>query len=299
MVKKSVNQNVGLFDSVNRRNVAMFHILNVKWALCNLFSFCKQVFLRSIFQDGRISGMKKLEGDERLVAIGFSAVKTSSMKELRCRQFVIPLFFIGIGFLGVLFKELHSYIDMGIRDWILSIGVSHTLVADYLQHAPVVVVYMLGFCGIKGKHNLRDKTVILLLSYIVSTLLVHSLKYMLGVMRPDGSAFNAFPSGHTTTAFMSAEFFWLEYKDRFKFLGKLGYLTASATGLLRIYTNRHWLTDVIAGTGFGILSTRLSYLIFLQVKQCRPKTKEFYPNKRLVLKKDCNSLSRKNKLAET
>ena len=30
-------------------------------------------------------------------------------------------------------------------------------------------------------------------------------------------------------------------------------------GALRIYNNAHWLHDVIAGAGFGIASTELSY----------------------------------------
>lgn len=220
----------------------------MKWIFNNFFSF-KRAFMQYVHKIGKIS----------------------IMKGVCYKQFMVPLLFIGVGLLGVIFKDIHLYVDMNIRNWILSIGVSQTSVADYLPHVPVIAVYILGFCGIRGKHNLRDKTIILLLSYTISILIVQSLKSLFGIMRPDGSSFNAFPSGHTATAFMSAEFFRLEYKDKFKFISRLGYVTASITGLLRIYTNRHWLTDVIAGTGFGILSTRLSYLIFLQVQRNRSR----------------------------
>ena len=38
-----------------------------------------------------------------------------------------------------------------------------------------------------------------------------------------------------------------------------GYTTATAVGALRIL-NKHWLPDVLAGAGIGILSTNLVYL---------------------------------------
>ena len=34
---------------------------------------------------------------------------------------------------------------------------------------------------------------------------------------------------------------------------------AGGTGILRIYNDKHWLTDVAAGAGIGILSTKLAY----------------------------------------
>ena len=34
---------------------------------------------------------------------------------------------------------------------------------------------------------------------------------------------------------------------------------AVATSALRVYNNHHWLSDVIAGAGVGILSARIGY----------------------------------------
>lgn len=86
-------------------------------------------------------------------------------------------------------------------------------------------------------------------------------------MRPNGSGFNSFPSGHTANVFASAEFLNQEYKDIHPWIGYAGYTVATATGILRMYNNKHWLSDVVAGAGFGILSTKVSYLIYPKLKQ--------------------------------
>jgi membrane-associated phospholipid phosphatase len=97
---------------------------------------------------------------------------------------------------------------------------------------------------------------------------VLSLKSITKVERPDGSGFNSFPSGHTATAFAGAEFLWQEYKDVSIWCGISGYLVATETGLFRIYNDKHWLTDVVAGAGIGLLSTKIAYWInpFIQRK---------------------------------
>ena len=41
-----------------------------------------------------------------------------------------------------------------------------------------------------------------------------------------------------------------------------GYAVATTTGVLRLYNNRHWLTDVIAGAGIGILSVEAAYWLY-------------------------------------
>lgn len=41
-----------------------------------------------------------------------------------------------------------------------------------------------------------------------------------------------------------------------------GYAVAAGTGFFRMYNNRHWLTDVIAGAGFGILAAQAAYWLY-------------------------------------
>src|SRR5690606_29011205 len=102
------------------------------------------------------------------------------------------------------------------------------------------------------------------------------LKAMTDVQRPDITAYNSFPSGHTATAFAGAEFLLQEYKDKSIWYGISGYVVATGTGLMRIYNNRHWLTDVAAGAGIGILSTKIAYWVypFLKNKIFKDKKSE-------------------------
>ena len=48
---------------------------------------------------------------------------------------------------------------------------------------------------------------------------------------------------------------------------------ATAVGVLRIYNRDHLLTEVLAGAGLGILSTKLTYWIFDKVKHGRNEKK--------------------------
>lgn len=142
-----------------------------------------------------------------------------------------------------------------------------THVDDYLQYAPAMAVYGLNAVGIDGKNNFRDRTIIYGLSVALFGATDFGLKEITHQQRPDGSSFNSFPSGHTVSAFAAAEFLHQEYKNISPWYGIAGYTVAIATGALRMYNNKHWLSDVIAGAGIGILTTKLSYWIYPFLKR--------------------------------
>lgn len=137
---------------------------------------------------------------------------------------------------------------------------------NYLQFAPAAAVYGLNALGIKGKHNFRDRSMIYAMSNIILTGTVFSLKKITAVQRPDGSAYTSFPSGHTAEAFASAEFMRMEYKDVSPWYGIAGYAMAATTGYLRMYNNKHWFSDVVAGAGVGIVSTKLAYWLYPKIQ---------------------------------
>jgi membrane-associated phospholipid phosphatase len=111
-------------------------------------------------------------------------------------------------------------------------------------------VYALNAVAIKGRNNFRDRAMIYLLSNIMMGITVQSIKKIIKVQRPEGFGTNAFPSGHTATAFAEAEFLRREYKEVSSWYGMAGYAAAATTGILRMYNNKHWLRDVVAGAGF-------------------------------------------------
>jgi membrane-associated phospholipid phosphatase len=41
----------------------------------------------------------------------------------------------------------------------------------------------------------------------------------------------------------------------------LGYGVASAVGMVRVFNNRHWISDVLGGAGVGMLNTDFAYLM--------------------------------------
>ena len=103
-------------------------------------------------------------------------------------------------------------------------------------------------------------------SIALMVVLVHSVKFMHIELRPDNSTWNSFPSGHTATAFVGAELLRQKLPSKYWYIGAVGYAAAATTAYLRIYHNRHWLGDTLAGAGVGIvaawLGTTLTRLYF-------------------------------------
>ncbi|GHT68229.1 phospholipid phosphatase [Bacteroidia bacterium] len=137
---------------------------------------------------------------------------------------------------------------------------------DYLQYAPAVAGLALDAVGVYGRHHIVDKTIILAMAVIVETALVNGMKYSIGTLRPDGSTRNSFPSGHTATAFMGAEFLRREYGHLSVWYTVGGYTVAAFTGYMRIQNNRHWLSDVVAGAAVGVFSTQIAYWLYPTVR---------------------------------
>jgi hypothetical protein len=183
---------------------------------------------------------------------------TSHQLKFNYKQLIIPGVLIGYGVIGIANDQLLSF-NHQIQSEVTEDIDNKITIDDFSQYAPAASVYALNAFGVKGKNNMRDRSVIFVTSYVIMASTVLGLKSIVHEERPDGSSNNSFPSGHTATAFAGAEFLWQEYKDKSIWYGIAGYAVATGTGLFRIYNNRHWLTDVAAGAGIGILSTKLAY----------------------------------------
>ena len=87
------------------------------------------------------------------------------------------------------------------------------------------------------------------------------------MLRPDSIDDRSMPSGHTTLAFISATFLFEEFKDVSIWIGVAGYSIATATGVIRMLNNKHWMSDVFVGAGLGILMTELTNFVYPIVKR--------------------------------
>lgn len=188
-------------------------------------------------------------------------VKSENTYHFKPMQLIIPVTLVGIGIIGSE-NEWSKYRNRNIRDELQKYRNRKITIDNYSQYAPMVAVYGLNLCGIKGKHDFVERTIILATAYSIMGITVNGIKIAAKVERPDYSSHNSFPSGHTATAFMGAEFLRMEYKDVSPWIGVAGYAVATGTGFLRMYNNRHWLTDVLAGAGIGILSVRAAYWLY-------------------------------------
>mgnify|MGYP000011203205 FL=1 len=136
----------------------------------------------------------------------------------------------------------------------------HSEIDNYTQFAPAVLALGLNVAGVEGRSNLGRFAVSSALAYGIMAGIVNPIKYGAKEMRPDGSTRNSFPSGHTATAFVSATILHKEYGlTRSPWYSIAGYGVATATGVMRVLNNRHWVSDVLSGAGIGIFSTELAY----------------------------------------
>lgn len=190
-----------------------------------------------------------------------NSIKSVNEFKFKPKQLIIPSVLIAYGFIGME-SDWVKNINKEISEEVTENIDRRITIDDFSQYAPAVSVYALGALGIKGKNNLKDKSIILATSFIIMSVAVTGLKSIAKIERPDGSSNNSFPSGHTANAFMGAEFLYQEYKDTSVWYGVSGYVVATATGAFRIYNNRHWLTDVVSGAGIGILSAKAGYWLF-------------------------------------
>lgn len=142
-----------------------------------------------------------------------------------------------------------------------------TFVDDYTRYIPALAVYGLDLMGVKGRSSFKDKTALLLISASLTSGTLQILKASSNRMRPSRKNDYSFPSGHTAMAFAGAEFLSQEYGDKSIWYSVGGYTVATATGVLRMYKNAHWFSDVVAGAGLGILSTKFAYFIYPPLKK--------------------------------
>ena len=137
-----------------------------------------------------------------------------------------------------------------------------TGIDDYTQFFGPVMTVGLKLAGYEGRSDWPRLLASAGMSYLIMAGLVNGIKYTAKEMRPDGSSANSWPSGHTATAFVGATLLHKEYGlTRSPWWSVAGYGVATATGVMRVLNNRHWISDVMSGAGIGIMSGELGYAL--------------------------------------
>ena len=135
-----------------------------------------------------------------------------------------------------------------------------TGIDDYSQFFGPVMTTGLKIAGVEGRSDWGRYLASTAMSYGIMAAFVNGIKYTAKEMRPDGSTANSWPSGHTATAFVGATILHKEYgMTRSPWYSVAGYGVATATGVMRVLNNRHWVSDVLSGAGIGMFSTELAY----------------------------------------
>jgi len=178
--------------------------------------------------------------------------------------------------------QAQTTVDTDVREAVQDFAGHRLSVDEYTQYAPNVALWALQASGVKGESDLRKLMAVNITSAGLMALTVKGLKIVCDVERPDGSDFNSMPSGHTAKAFMGAELLRMEYAGKSPWIGVAGYAVAAGTGFMRVYNDRHWLSDVVCGAGIGFLSVKVAYLLYPHLAELVPALEKknsiaFYP----------------------
>ena len=192
----------------------------------------------------------------------FAFFKSRTKEGLKPYKFMDDMTFAGVPLFvaGIIAKsEKNAFKQQAKHSLVTSFK---TGIDDYTQFFGPAAVVGLKLGGYEGRSDWPRLLASAGMSYGLMALLVNTIKYSAKEMRPDGTSANAWPSGHTATAFVGATLLHKEYGlIRSPWFSVAGYGVATATGVMRVLNNRHWISDVLSGAGIGILSTELGYAL--------------------------------------
>lgn len=193
------------------------------------------------------------------------------------KQMIIPITFTSYGFAAIAVNSLKT-LDQNIKKSIWDDHPhSYFHLDDWLQYAPGLSPYLLNLAGYKGSSSIKDYAIKHALSWLTLGAVVETIKKITQLRRPNGVGNSTFPSGHTALSFAGAEQLNQEYKARTWIVPAIGYSAATVVGYLRMYNNKHWFKDVVAGAGIGMGITKLVYWFYPKIK------KKLWPDKKKAI----------------
>ncbi len=192
------------------------------------------------------------------------------------KSLILPASLIAVGAAGTAIDGMGDFHLFHRKD-----SVKHIHVDNYMEWGMLGWVFACDLMG-KEKHSWVDQLCLVGLGEIINAGLTHGTKYLVDRRRPDGTEYS-FPSGHTANAFLGAHIAYKEFKDSNPWLAYSGYAFGLFVAGSRVYNNRHWVADVVAGAGYGILSAELSYLIYFPVRDAIARKVNLRRDRKLVV----------------
>ena len=192
----------------------------------------------------------------------FDFFKSKTNPDTKPYKFMDDMTFVGVPLFvaGIIAKSEKTAFKQQTKHSLLT----HfkTSIDDYTQYFGPALTLGLKLGGMEGRSDWPRFFASAAMGYGIMALLVNTIKYTAKEMRPDGSTANSWPSGHTATSFVGATILHKEYGlTRSPWFSVAGYGIATATGVMRVLNNRHWVSDVLSGAGIGILSGELAYAL--------------------------------------
>jgi membrane-associated phospholipid phosphatase len=164
-----------------------------------------------------------------------------------------------------------TFVDQSVKDYFQSHRnksedyISRNILEHFgAEHSILLISGMFTYGMLANEKRSVSTALLALESFALATLLVRVPKNLIGRRRPDAwppstpsdwdGPFQgtSFPSGHTTASFAVASVIAAQYRD-IKWIPIAAYSVASLAGISRIYDNKHWLSDVVAGAVVGTL----------------------------------------------
>jgi membrane-associated phospholipid phosphatase len=208
-----------------------------------------------------LSHAQDLQGSTSLTIDTPQIRSTMPVRPLHASDLLVPALGLGYGIASMHIAALANTDRELQTRWANTNSTQRIRLDDYMHYLPAV--YALGKISCTETRENRTR---LLGTFLTTKFIqygsVFTTKRIIGRLRPDASSSHSLPSGHTAEAFANAEFLRMYVGKKQPWIAVLGYVIAAGTGFLRIYNNRHWFSDVVAGAAVGYGTARVGSWTF-------------------------------------
>lgn len=241
------------------------------------------IILICLFKVNLTNAEPSLSSDFRAFGKDFHYLLKSA-DNLKSKDLLYPIAFIGLSGVGAIYDEDLRKFAKENRSECLD---TYTSILNYGGEPVTVlvlpgIIYAAGYIG--DNSTLRSTGRTAYEAALLSGLITGAMKVIIGRARPYNDLgnmhftpfnfkdnLNSFPSGHTTMAFALATIFSHKVDENYAY--PIFYAMAASTGFARIYLDKHWLSDVLAGAFIGTVSAKA----ILNAEKARLKDKRRDP----------------------